>query len=163
MKFSKVTAETLPLDKVPHVRFRTEAIENTKKVIEFLNKRKELTLPSLDAVDDYTKNERLLLLQRTDLELSKLHTDCIQNKNYVDEYAGKLADVINEMDKQFKNLHDSAILVMNSNARVMEIVKTYNEKLFEENWEAAVNFYLQLKDALITKDESPSKPAMKKA
>ena len=111
MKLQNLEPETLPIDKLPYLKFQDEAVERSENTINHLNKRKtmlkeliEVNKDSLDIQVQYDNNERELLLIKTDVELAKTHTDKIKRLDHIKEMRKDFCKVLIEMDSEWQNL-----------------------------------------------------------
>lgn len=151
MKLSQIEPELLPIDKLPHLRFQLESVETMEKLIELLNQRKKIIVEEQESgveLSNYEKNERKITLLKTDIELAQTHTNKIKKNKYIEDVRNSFSEVLKEMDKEWSNLVEKAENVRDKKKEVNEILETFDLVKFEENWELAVNFYVNLKNAV---------------
>jgi len=151
MKLSQIEPELLPIDKLPHLRFQLEAVETMEKLIELLNERKKIIAKEEEngtELSNYEKNERKITLLKTDIELAQTHTNKIKKNKYIEDVRNSFSDILKEMDKEWSNLIEKAENVRDKKKEVNTILETFDMVKFEENWELAVNFYVNLKNAV---------------
>jgi hypothetical protein len=152
MELKNLEANLLPIDQLPHLRFQEESIERNQKIIDILNKRKSLLKEMLEATIDplhtvslYEQNEKELLLIKTDIELAKTHTEIIKKKEYVKDLRNNLVTVLKEMNEQWSDLIEFAESLKETKEDVAKLLNTIDMVFFNENWEYAIDFYLNLK------------------
>lgn len=152
MQLKNLEPEMLPIDKLPHLRFQIESVERADKIIAKLNARKQLLKKLLDVEVDpthlhslYEQNERELLLIKTDTELAKTHTDKIQKNNYIKDLRNDFVAILKEMDSNWADLIDEANNLKESNEKIKNHLDKLDMVLFNENWEYAIDFYVNLK------------------
>jgi hypothetical protein len=151
MKLSQIEPELLPIDKLPHLRFQLEAVDTMEKLIELLNERKKIIAEEQDnkvPLSNYEMNERKITLLKTDIELAQTHTNKIKKNKYIEDVRNSFSEVLKEMDKEWRNLVEKAENVRDKKKDVDAILETFDMVKFEENWELAVNFYVNLKNAI---------------
>lgn len=151
MKLSQIEPELLPIDKLPHLRFQLEAVETMEKLIELLNERKKIIAKEEEngtELSNYEKNERKITLLKTDIELAQTHTNKIKKNKYIEDVRNSFSEILKEMDKEWSNLIEKAENVRDKKQEVNTILETFDMVKFEENWELAVNFYVNLKNAV---------------
>jgi hypothetical protein len=162
MELKNLEADLLPIDQLPHLRFQEESLERSQKIIDILNKRKSLlkemleaTIDPLHTVSVYEQNEKELLLIKTDIELAKTHTDIIKKKEYVKDLRNNLVAVLKEMDEKWADLIEVAESLKEANENIDKLLNTINMVFFNENWEYAIDFYLNLKHLVYPPIDEP--------
>lgn len=124
--------------------------KNLEKMIEFLNKRKELLTTFIgDDVEslgeEYEQNEKRILLLKTDYELAKHHRTLIGIKNEAQGYTEKATEILEEMDNKWNEVMAKA---KKEAVRKKDISSILNSKTDDElncNIDIKINHYLQLK------------------
>jgi uncharacterized protein YlbG (UPF0298 family) len=122
-----------------------------EKLIELLNERKKIIAKEEEngtELSNYEKNERKITLLKTDIELAQTHTNKIKKNKYIEDVRNSFSDILKEMDKEWSNLIEKAENVRDKKQEVNTILETFDMVKFEENWELAVNFYVNLKNAV---------------
>ena len=144
----KHTKENLPLEKFPHIIFTQNTINTNKKLVELLNKRKQISAPEKENLNDFEVNERNILLVKTDIELAKVHTSVIKNEMHLNEFIDGCVRVLNEMENNYDAIIAKSERKKKQDEKIAEILESRNEELFQENWEQKINFYLGLREGL---------------
>lgn len=146
MKLTNLEPDLLPIDKLPLLKNNVDTIERNEKIVELLNKRKKIINSEIDSIDSaYEKNEREIILLKTDSELIKYHADLFKRKSYVEDLKGKIIDVLKEMDKEWSNIIERAELIKEKNEEVKKRLDSFDMNKMDANWELAIDFYLNLK------------------
>lgn len=146
MKLTNLEPDLLPIDKLPLLKNNVEIIERNEKIVELLNKRKRIINSEIDSIESaYEKNEREIILLKTDGELIKYHSDLFKRKSYVEDLKGKIIDVLKEMDKEWSNIIEKAELIKEKNEEVKKRLDSFDMNKMDDNWELAIDFYLNLK------------------
>lgn len=158
MKLTNLEPDLLPIDKLPLLKNNVESIERNEKIVELLNKRKKIINSELENLDSaFEKNEREILLLKTDNELIKYHSDLFKRKMYVDDMKKSMTEILKEMDKEWSNVVEKAEAIKDKNPEVKKRIDAFDMNVMDANWELAIDFYLVLKDAI-----NPSKNKDKK-
>lgn len=161
MNFTNLTPETLPADKLPHLRFTLESITTLENLIVLLNARKEIINKELSdpnsGKSEYEINERKIMLIKTDMELSSNHANIYKKQAYIVDLKNSYANVLKEMDEKWNEVYELALSKKDGNKNLEEELAKYDLALFADNWEYAVNFYLTLKNILYPPKEETKK------
>jgi hypothetical protein len=121
-------------------------IEQRKRLVELLNKRKKIITINDDGLSIYEKNERDILVVKTDFELAKIHSSIQQKeltyKDYLDNSLRWLKEIETDWDKLIEK---ATKLARNNNDTIKQLLALRDDKKFEENWEHKIWFYVELK------------------
>jgi hypothetical protein len=142
----KYTVENLPKEKFPHISFTEKTIATNKKLVELFNKRKEISEPIKENLNDFEANERNILIVKTEIELSKVHTSIIKNELHLKEFIEGCIRVLNEMENNYEQLIAKCERKKKQDEKIASILATRDEELFKDNLEQKINFYLSLRD-----------------
>lgn len=148
----------IPLEKLPHLQITQKAIDTLKQLAELLNNRKKIAIElnsiedELDKqgksngglVGDYARNERNILLLKTDFELAKVHSNIVQKEMYFKDYMGNIKTILAEMELKWESLMEKA-KTKKHNADLVRLLEEADMVKFEQNLEFKVNHYLQVK------------------
>lgn len=152
MNFKDLTPELLPTNKLPHLQFNLESITTLENLIVLLNARKEIIGKELSDTEtnksEYDLNERKIILIKTDMELSTNHANIYKKQSYIVDLKNNYINVLKEMDEKWNEVYEMSISKKDSDKNLEIELSKYNVELFSENWEHAVNFYLNLKSIL---------------
>lgn len=153
---AEISAETkpkveIPLEKFPSIIARSKEITKGQDLIDCLNARKLIIIEGEEGLSNFEKNERKILLLKTDFDLAKTHTLIIQKKNSVKEYLDKIVypyfnEIDSELEKVIKKIKERA----NRDVNVATFLNDTRFNLFEDNWEHKFNFYITAKNYLST-------------
>jgi hypothetical protein len=161
MNFKDLTPELLPTDKLPHLKFNLKSIDTLQNLIELLNARKEIITKELSDTNtdksEYDLNERKIMLIKTDMELSTNHANIYKKQTYIDDLKNNYINVLKEMAEKWNEIYELAVSKKDGNKNLEEELAKYNLEFFNENWEYAVNFYLNLKSILFPPPEETKK------
>lgn len=153
-----LTLETTPVNPIPHLKFNIETRDTLQKLVTLLNEQKELAPKHSDFLkDQFGQNQMKILLLRTDIELAQLHTQIIKKNLYINDFFRDFKAALVEAKEKFDEVCNELSLVNSEQSNVH--LKTYNEIVFEENWEHFVNFYLIGKD-IISNDRKGKRPIL---
>lgn len=137
----------IQMDKFPHLKYVKDTIDNIQKEIEVLNKRKRLgASEKATLTSEYQQNELDLVLLRTEREISKLFKTLNDQENHFKVYKQKLTDLLDEVSENFDSyIKDQRKLIL-KNEKVRLMFAQFKPFDFEENWEAKIQFYANLKE-----------------
>lgn len=152
---------TIDIEKFPYLKIQQKSISEYKKLIDLLNKRKELSKDQWDNLTPYEKNEREILLLKTDRDLASTHTKIIQMEDQLNDFMEALPKNIEEMESKWDMIMNIAAKKAERDkafAKTVESLKNdFPESEFETNYEYKLNFYNQIKRLV-----NPSKSVMRK-
>ena len=152
MEIVKNDAEvTLPVEKLPHLRITLESIETLKKLIELLNKRKDIITSSEEKLTEYEHNERAIHLIKTEIELAKTHTAIIQKEMHLKDFTGGMQSILKEMNEKWDALMNKAETKAKHNPDLAKVLVLADATKFDENWEFKVNFYVNVRTLVYPK------------
>jgi len=97
---------TIPMEKFPRLCAISKEIGQRQELVDCLNARKLIIIEGEEGLSNFERNERKILLLKTDIELAKVHTSIINKKREIKDYFDKVVypyiDVIdNEIEKLF--------------------------------------------------------------
>lgn len=140
---------TIPMEKFPRLEAVGKTIENLKTLVEHLNKRKEIIKADQDEVSKFEKNERKILLCKTDIELAKVHTGIIAKERDIKEYLDKIVyPYIDEIETQFDVVMAKARERAKKDGVLASVMNEVNYEMFKDNWEHKFNHYIAIKNYL---------------
>lgn len=161
MNFKDLTPELLPTDKLPHLKFNLKSIDTLENLIVLLNARKEIITKELSDTNtdksEFDLNERKIMLIKTDVELSTTHANIYKKQIYIVDLKNNYINVLKEMAEKWNEIYELAVSKKDGNKNLEEELAKYNLEFFNENWEYAVNFYLNLKSILFPSREETKK------
>jgi hypothetical protein len=161
MNFKDLTPELLPTDKLPHLKFNLKSIDTLENLIVLLNARKEIITKELSDTNtdksEFDLNERKIMLIKTDVELSTTHANIYKKQIYIVDLKNNYINVLKEMAEKWNEIYELAVSKKDGNKNLEEELAKYNLEFFNENWEYAVNFYLNLKSILFPSPEETKK------
>lgn len=135
------------MDKFPHLKYVKETITSIQNEIEILNKRKRLVASEkVIIISEYQKNELDLTILRTEREISKLFKALNDQENHFKKYKEKLTELLDEVSENFEKYikEQRKLILINEKVRLMfEQFKPFD---FEQNWEAKIQLYANLKE-----------------
>jgi len=146
----------LPVEKMPHLKYTKESIEILKKLIELLNKRKDIITSSEEKLTDYDNNERAIQLIKTEIELSKTHTAIIQKENHEKEFIEGCTTILKEIELKWVELMEKAKKKANNLPDLAKILTENNFNMCNDNIEFKIDFYINVRTHVYPKI-SPSK------
>jgi hypothetical protein len=91
----------LDISKFPGLKFQLDQLDNKKALIDLLTQRKELINDNNYALTSFEKNERLILLNKTNMELAKLHKIVIEEKQKIDKYIESLTKLTKDCETDY--------------------------------------------------------------
>ncbi len=137
----------IQMDKFPHLKYVKETITSIQNEIEILNKRKRLVASEkVIIISEYQKNELDLTILRTEREISKLFKALNDQENHFKKYKEKLTELLDEVSENFEKYikEQRKLILINEKVRLMfEQFKPFD---FEQNWEAKIQLYANLKE-----------------
>lgn len=137
----------IQMDKFPHLKYVKDTIDNIQKEIEVLNKRKRLgASEKATLTSEYQQNELDLVLLRTEREISKLFKTLNDQENHFKVYKQKLTDLLDEVSENFDSYIKEQRKLILKNEKVRLMFAQFKPFDFEENWEAKIQFYANLKE-----------------
>ena len=131
MTTNEFTADTLPLEKFPHLTYQTKSVATYEKLVGCLLKRKEY-LEMESEEDEYDMNERDIALLQTELELEKLQTTLYQKKVRVGDFRKSCYEVLKEIEEKWNEVLAKARLMMDKNEEIKKAMSDEKKELFEE-------------------------------
>ena len=119
-------------------------------MIELLNKRKELITSIVgDDIEtlgeEYEQNEKLILLLKTDYDLSNHHKKRIALEKESAEYLVEAIKVCDEMNHKWNEVVAKAKRDAVNKKDIGAILESMNSVDLEENIDIKLNYYIQLK------------------
>ena len=142
---------TYPIEKFPRLQSVMGSIENAKKLVEHLNERKRLITSGEgeENLSAFEKNERQILLRRTDIELAKVHTSIIKNEQDVRDYEIKVIKPnIGIIDAEFDILMKRAEKKAEKDEVLRKVLRETDEEKIKDNWEYRFNHFAAIKNYL---------------
>jgi len=137
----------IQMDKFPHLKYVKDTIDAIQKEIEVLNKRKRLGASErLTLTSEYQQNELDLVLLRTEREISKLFKTLNDQENHFKVYKQKLTDLLDEVSENFDSYIKEQRKLILKNEKVRLMFAQFKPFDFDENWEAKIQFYANLKE-----------------
>lgn len=137
----------IQMDKFPHLKYVKDTITSIQNEIEILNKRKRLVASEkVIIISEYQKNELDLTILRTEREISKLFKALNDQENHFKKYKEKLTELLDEVSENFEKYikEQRKLILINEKVRLMfEQFKPFD---FEQNWEAKIQLYANLKE-----------------
>jgi len=145
MNIKELTADTLPLDKFPHLQFQENQIAVFKTLVEKLNKRKEIIKADTEPKSDYIANEKEIEVIKTDMELARVHTSIIKKQMYVKDFRESCLRTLVEMDTKWNELMAKGRLMQDKNEQLRDAMSTTDIELYEKNLEAKISHYITIR------------------
>ena len=146
------------MDKFPHLKYVKDTITSIQNEIEILNKRKRLVASEkVIIISEYQKNELDLTILRTEREISKLFKALNDQENHFKKYKEKLTELLDEVSENFEKYikEQRKLILINEKVRLMfEQFKPFD---FEQNWEAKIQLYANLKEIEKTENTPETK------
>ncbi len=140
----------LPMDKFPRVKSVREGIEGIKDLILALKDRKELAT-NVEGLSEFDKNERKIIVLKTDMELSRYWTQVIQKEKEIEDYLNRVVfPYIDEIDANYDDVIEKARKRALTDDVLAKTLKenSPSKELCLENWEHKFNHYVALKNYL---------------
>lgn len=158
MEIVKTNAKELIEEKSGFIKINKSKLADIEKMIVLLNNRKQLAKEDYDKLSPFEKNERDILLLRTDADLSKFHKKVIDFKAEMEKYVTNATSIIEEMEEKWNEVLAKAKRDAVKNKNLDAIVKSMDDVNMEENLDVKMNYYLQLKSMVY----NTGKPTLKK-
>lgn len=141
----------IDFSKFPSIEFNKSQLEQQKRLVEKLNKRKELAVKRDDlGIDEYEANEREILLIQTDVQLANAHAAILKKeasiKDYIDNTIKPNYEAISGIS--FTNLLENAKLRAVKDHTMRKYLSSTDWSVIAENWDYKINFYLSVKKYL---------------
>ena len=137
----------IQMDKFPHLKYVKDTIDAIQKEIEVLNKRKRLGASErLSLTSEYQQNELDLVLLRTEREISKLFKTLNDQENHFKVYKQKLTELLDEVSENFDSYIQAQRKLILKNEKVRLMFAQFKPFDFDDNWEAKIQFYANLKE-----------------
>lgn len=135
------------MDHFPHLNNVKNTISTIKKEIDLLNKRKNLASQEIEMLESpFKKNETELLIVRTDRELGRLYKTLNEQESHFKTYKEKISSLVDEVNLNFEEFVKEKRKSIISDEKIRLLFETYKQFDFEENWEAKIMFYHELKE-----------------
>lgn len=145
-------------EKSMYVKINREKVEKLNKMIALLNKRKELANNGESVLTEYERNERAIIVLRTDYELAKHHKNAQAITKEIDGYIEKASEILTEMGEKWNEVIAKAKRDAVQKKDIAQIIKSMDDVDFEVNVDVKINYYLQLKSMVYNQGN----PTMKK-
>jgi hypothetical protein len=128
-----------------YLKISNQKAENLQKMIDLLNKRKDIIGSSKEKLTDFENNERAILLHKTDYELAKHHTSLMGIKNEVKGYTEKATEILEEMGAKWNEVMARAKKDAMLKKDISSVLESVTEEQLNGNIDLKINHYLQLK------------------
>jgi hypothetical protein len=148
MELKDITPENLPLEKLTHLRFNEESVKTMEQLIELLKERIKIIDKDDEVISVFERNERRILLVRTNLELASTHTSIIKKKMYIKDLRTNLANILNEMAVSWQDVFDKLSAIEFKTDAIKSLLQKQDWAMFDINWELAIDTYLRAKEEL---------------
>lgn len=150
METIQMTSSVFMEEKSGYLKINRSKIKNLEKMIELLNKRKELITSIVgDDIEtlgeEYEQNEKLILLLKTDYDLSNHHKKRIALEKESAEYLVEAIKVCDEMNHNWNEVIAKAKRDAVNKKDIGAILESMNSVDLEENIDIKLNYYIQLK------------------
>lgn len=140
---------TIPMEKFPRLLAVSKEISQRQELVKCLNARKLIIIEGEEGLSNFEKNERDILLLKTDIELAKVHTSIINKNREIKEYFDKVVyPYINVIDNEIEKLFIKAKERSKKDGVLANVLKEINTDLFADNWEHKFNYYIAVKNYL---------------
>jgi hypothetical protein len=163
MELKNITEETLPLNKLTHLRLQIEDTETLRQLVSLMDDRRKIISASMQdwekSLDAYDFNERKISAVKTNIELAKVHTAIIRKENYIAEHKKLLVKTLVEMQEKWSETFDKLSKIANTNDAAKELLDKFDMATFDANWEIAIDFYFRAKNIIEPPKEQPKKLA----
>jgi hypothetical protein len=133
------------LEKSTYLQISRSKVENLEKMIELLNKRKDIITSAEDKLNAFDNNERAILLHKTDYELAKHHKTLIGIKNEAKGYTEEATKILNEMDVKWDEVIGKAKKEGLRKKDISSVLDSVTAEQINTNIDVKINYYLQLK------------------
>jgi hypothetical protein len=133
------------LEKSTYLQISRSKVENLEKMIELLNKRKDIITSAEEKLTAFENNERAILLHKTDYDLAKHHKTLIGIKNEAKGYTEEATKILNEMDLKWAEVIGKAKKEALRKKDISDVLDSATEEQFNTNIDVKINYYLQLK------------------
>jgi len=137
------------------LKINNSKLVDLNKMIELLNVRKDIITSSEEKLSDFENNERAILLLKTNMELANLHRKKIDFDNEMQKYIDGASEVITEMIDKWESLIVKANKEARTNKDLAKILESMDEKLFAENIDVKINYYVQIKSMVYPNQMKP--------
>lgn len=145
------------LEKFPHLLNLKNTIEDMKRYIDLLNKRKVLLKEKNTEKSEYEKNEDEIVIIRTNWELAKSHKNLREKENYFTEFCEKLEEHIKETNENFDDVVSKA-RNWRGNKTIAEQLRVEFETVEKEDlnkdWQMRIKHFITLKAIMNPKPKS---------
>ena len=136
------------LDKFPHLLNLKNTIEDMKRYIDLLNKRKVLLKEKNTEKTEYEKNEDEIVVIRTNWELAKAHKNLREKENYFTEFCEKLDEHIQEANDHYDEVVAKA-RAWKGNKTIAEQLRvefdTVQKEDLNTDWQMRIKHFITLK------------------
>lgn len=140
---------TIPMEKFPRLCAISKEVTERQKLVDCLNARKLIIIEGEEGLSNFEKNEREILLLKTDIELAKVHTSIISKKREVKDYFDKVVyPYIGVIDNEIEKLFIKAKERSKKDGVLANVLREINTELFADNWEHKFNYYIAVKNYL---------------
>ena len=133
------------LEKSTYLQISRSKVENLEKMIELLNKRKDIITSAEEKLTAFENNERAILLHKTDYDLAKHHKTLMGIKNEAKGYTEEATKILNEMDLKWAEVIGKAKKEALRKKDISDVLDSATEEQFNTNIDVKINYYLQLK------------------
>lgn len=140
---------SIPMEKFPRLCAISKEITQRQELVDALNARKLIIIEGEEGISNFERNERKILLLKTDIELAKVHTSIINKKREIKEYFDKVVyPYIDVIDNEIEKLFIKAKKRAKKDGVLAGVLREINTDLFSENWEHKFNYYIAVKNYL---------------
>ena len=133
------------ISKFPPLKFQIDQIESVKALIDLLNQRKELIKENINELSPYEKNERLITLNKTDSELSKLHKFVIDKRQEIDKNIEFLSQLSKDCESDYDKVEKEFLEIF---ANEPGVIGWYNSVKNDTDVWANLNKFEKMRGAI---------------
>ena len=144
----------IDVNNFPGLKFQLDQLESKKALIDLLNQRKELIKENNSELSAFEKNERMIILNKTDRELSKLHKIVIEEKEKIDKYIETLSQLNKDCETDYNKVEKEFLSVF---ANEKAVIDWYNSTKNENEFIAKLNRFDKMRGAIRNQKERSDK------
>lgn len=139
--------EPLDLKKFPYLEQKKLSIESRKALVDLLNKRKMLIESDWDKLTDYDANERMILLNKTDVELAGVHKQIFDLQSHLDQRSMQIIDLLEEVEQKWDYVIGKAEKQRARDKDLDDYMRDADTSTFAENLEDKLSYYIRLRNS----------------
>ena len=135
----------LDIKKFPELEILTSQLDAKKQLIDLYKQRIGLINNNLSELNEYDKNERLILLNITNREMAKLQRIIQEDEKKINQQIDSLSKIVKDYDANSKSIEKQYINLFGNDKNRMS---WFNDVKIETNYLAKLSLFVQMQQEI---------------